>query len=182
MDIGPAPAPAQQDIGHQLHALLLLAPAVHAELAARVGVGVTDLLALDHTTSAANELGVVELAALLKIRSASATVLVDRMVARGHLERGPHSTDGRRTTLHPTDTAHSEVRAALAPLVEDLGAITGELTEAEAQVVMRVLRQVNAALGRFTGVSAAVPDGGQPHPDRNAHREHHDDDPKGPAK
>lgn len=180
MDNRPAPSPTQQDIGQQLHALLLLAPAVHAELAARVGVGVTDLLALDHTTSAANELGVVELAALLKIRSASATVLVDRLVARGHLERGPHSTDGRRTSLHPTDTAHSEVRAALAPLVEDLGDITGDLTSTEAQVVLRVLRQVNAALGRFTEASSAVPDSGQRHADGNAHREHDNDAPKGP--
>lgn len=136
-------------IGQQIHELLMLAPAVHAELAARVGVGVTDLLALDHTTSAPNELGVVELANLLKIRSASATVLVDRLVARGHLQRAPHSTDRRRTSLHPTATAHREVRAALEPLIRDISEITEELTEAEAQVVVRVLQRISTALSDF---------------------------------
>lgn len=180
MDSQQGPNGAQRDIGQQLHALLLLAPAVHAELAARVGVGVTDLLALDHTTSAASELGVVELADLLKIRSASATVLVDRLVARGHLERAPHSTDGRRTSLHPTTTAHHEVGAALEPLIRELGDITGTLTPTEADVVLRVLREVNAALARFTEVSAAAAGGGQSHPDGNAHRENRDDSAKSP--
>lgn len=172
---------AQQNIGQELHALLLLAPAVHAELAARVGVGVTDLLALDHTTSASSELGVVELADLLKIRSASATVLVDRLVARGHLERAPHSTDGRRTSLHPTATAHHEVGAALEPLVRELGDITGMLTPTEADVVLRVLRQINAALGRFAEASAAVPDQSQSHADGDAHGENCDDAAKRPS-
>lgn len=136
-------------IGQQVHELLMLAPAVHAELAARVGVGVTDLLALDHTTSAPSELGVVELGNLLKIRSASATVLVDRLVARGHLERAPHSTDRRRTSLHPTPTAHREVRAALEPLILDISEITDELTQAESEVVMRVLQRITTALSDF---------------------------------
>lgn len=174
-----ADAPGTQyDIGQQLHELLMLAPAVHAELAARVGVGVTDLLALDHATSAPSELGVVELARLLKIRSASATVLVDRLVARGHLERAPHSTDRRRTSLHPTATAHQEVRAALHPLVQDLNEIIGELTTAESEVVLRVLRRVNAALGSFTAAgdaSASSPDRGQHEADGDTdHQDHHD--------
>lgn len=164
-------------IGQQIHDLLMLSPAVHAELAARVGVGVTDLLALDHTTSAPSQLGVVELANLLKIRSASATVLVDRLVARGHLERAPHITDGRRTSLHPTATAHQEVRAALQPLVRDLGEITDDLSPAEREVVLRVLHQVNAALRAFTQASdpsAAVADSSEHQTDGDA--DHQDGD------
>lgn len=166
-------------IGQQVHELLMSAPAVHAELAARVGVGVTDLLALDYTTSAPSELGVVELGNLLKIRSASATVLVDRLVARGHLERAPHSTDGRRTSLHPTASAHRDVRAALEPLIQDIAAITDELSESETEVVMRVLGRISAALGDFVDSPSGARMSEQD-PDRDADRQDRDDDAVAP--
>lgn len=136
-------------IGQQVRQLLRLAPAVHTELAERVGVGITDLLALDHATSAPSELGVVQLAELLKIRSASATVLVDRLVASGHLERRPHSSDRRRISLHPTETAHLDVRTALAPLIEDLVEITNDLSPSQAAVVLQFLTQISSALELF---------------------------------
>lgn len=137
------------EIGQQLRRLLLTAPAVHAELAARVGVGVTDLLALDHLTSAADPIGVGELSRKLNIRSASATVLVDRLVASGHLERGRHPSDGRRTTLDPTTAAHEDVRSALGPLIDDITRITGELSPTQAAAVLRFLSQITEALTRF---------------------------------
>lgn len=155
----------------------MLAPTVHAELASRVGVGVTDLLALDHMTSAPSELGVVELANLLRIRSASATVLVDRLVARGHLERTSHSTDGRRTSLHPTATAHRDVRAALGPLIRDIALITDELSETETEVVIRVLRRITTALTDFvdppSGPGMSKDEADTEIPARDLSRRHH---------
>lgn len=139
----------RREIGQQLRCLLQTAPAVHAELATRTGVGVTDLLALDHITSAPEPLGVGELSRKLHIRSASATVLVDRLVASGHLERGPHPTDRRRTSVNPTGAAYDDVRAALAPLIDDISRITGELSPAQASVVLRFLIEVTAALASF---------------------------------
>ncbi len=136
-------------IGQEIRRLLRLAPAVHAELAERVGVGVTDLLALDDATSAPSALGVVELAELLKIRSASATVLVDRLVESGHLERRPHSGDRRRVGLHPTAAAHHDVRAALDPLICGITDITSGLNASQTAVVLQFLTQLIDVLENF---------------------------------
>ena len=143
------PAQTRREIGQQLRSLLQAAPAVHAALATRIGVGVTDLLALDHLTSAPDGLGVVELSRLLGIRSASATVLVDRLVAGGHLQRGPHPSDRRRTTVSPTTAAHHDVLAALEPLIDDINQITTQLSPSQATVVLRFLTQITTALTGF---------------------------------
>lgn len=152
--------PARQtrwEIGQRLRQLLQTAPAVHAELAHRIGVGVTDLLALDHLTSGPETRGVGELSRLLNIRSASATVLVDRLVASGHLERGRHPHDRRRTTLNPTTNAYDDVRAALGPLIGDITAITDDLSDVEAEVVLRFLTRIIEALDSF---AAGAPSSG----------------------
>lgn len=154
MEADSAPSEIRDRIGRQIRQLLRAAPAVHAELARRVGVGVTDLLALDHVTSAPAPLGVVELSELLKVRSASATVLVDRLVASGHVQRHPHDTDRRRIGLHATPAARLEVRAALCPLLDDISQIVGELDAREASVVLRFLTDLTTALEHFTQAPA----------------------------
>lgn len=144
-----APPQLRYLIGQAVRQLLKLAPAVHAELADRVGVGVTDLLALDHITSDPTPLGVVELGDRLGIRSASATVLVDRLVAAGHVHRVPHPSDRRRTGLYPTDTARQDVRAALDPLIADISKITNDLDASTAVAVLQFLTQIRDALEQF---------------------------------
>lgn len=138
-------------IGQAVRELLRLAPPVHAELAARVGVGTTDLLALDHATSGSAPLGVVELGKRLGIRSASATVLVHRLVAAGHLQRSADPRDRRRTSLEPTQSAHQDVRAALDPLIRDITDITNALDADTAVAVLQFLTQIGAALRSFAG-------------------------------
>lgn len=143
-------------IGQAVREMLRLAPTVHAELADLLRIGTRDLLALDHVTSSPEPLGVVELADRLGVRSASATVLVDRLVDTGHLERGPHASDRRRTSLHPTASAHRDVAQALDPLIRDVTAITGDLDEPTAEAVLTFLRRVTAALQDFSGNPSRV--------------------------
>lgn len=148
-----------RQIGQALRQLLRLAPEVHTTLAARVGVGVTDMLALDHlTTDPDPTIGVVDLAHRLGIRSASATVLVDRLVAAGHVQRAPHPTDRRRTSLNLTDHAREEAQAALAPLITDLSAITATLDRSTAAAILGYLNDVCAALEQFTRTGERAPD------------------------
>lgn len=141
-------------IGRQIRQLLRVAPAVHAQLARRTGVGVTNLLALDHITSAPAPLGVVALSELLKVRSASATVLVDRLVSSGHVERKPHPTDRRRISLQPTSSAHDDVRAALDPLISDISRIVDRLSASQATVILQFLADLTAALEHFADAPA----------------------------
>ncbi|MDQ2847197.1 MAG: MarR family transcriptional regulator [Actinomycetota bacterium] len=151
---GARESDVRHQIGQAVRELLRVAPAVHSTLAGRLTVGPTDLTALDVTTSSATPLGVVELSQRLGIRSASTTVLVDRLVASGHLQRQPHPSDRRRTSLSATQSAYHDIRAALGPLIRDLTAITDELDAEAAATVLAFLRTVIATLDGFVAGTA----------------------------
>lgn len=142
----PATAAA---IGMAVREVLRLAPDVHAALARRLGVGVTDLLALDHLSVPPLPEGVVALGRRLGVTSASATVLVDRLAAAGHVRRVPHPHDRRRAVLEMTPHAETEVRSALAPLITELAAVVERRSEEEAQTVLRFLEDLTGVLVRF---------------------------------
>lgn len=144
------PLPVRAEIGRAVRVLLRLAPDVHAALAARVGVGLNDLLALDHLSSQTEPVGVVELGRRLGMRSASATVLVDRLVAAGHVRRVPHPTDRRRTVLELTDLAEDDVWQALLPLIGGLDGLISGLDDGAARTVLDFLRGLCGVLGDFS--------------------------------
>lgn len=144
------PLPVRAEIGRAVRVLLRLAPDVHGALAARVGVGLNDLLALDHLSSQAEPVGVVELGRRLGMRSASATVLVDRLVAAGHVRRVPHPTDGRRTVLELTGEAEDDVWQALLPLIGGLDGLISGLDDAAARTVLDFLRGLCGVLADFS--------------------------------
>lgn len=121
-----------------LRELLALAHDVQQALARRLDLGTTDVQALQHLAGG-TPMGTVDLAHALKIRSASATVLVDRLEAAGHVRRGPHPSDRRRITLTVSEAARTEVRAALAPLVDAITRLTGSLEPDHAESVARFL-------------------------------------------
>lgn len=116
------------------------------ELARRLGLGVNDMTAMDHLLQE-GPLGPAELGHLLGMRSASATALVDRLEAAGHVERRPHPTDRRRLVVEPTRHAVEEVLGVIRPLVASLDAVAEELTPDERRAVARYLRRVSEVLG-----------------------------------
>jgi DNA-binding MarR family transcriptional regulator len=115
-------------------------------LARRLGVGLTDATALDHLLSSPDGLGPTELGQRLGIRSASATVLVDRLQAAGHAQRVPHPSDRRRQTVVATDHAYEEVRDALAPLLARIEEAASRLTPEQATATTAFLREASAAM------------------------------------
>ena len=119
---------------------------MQSAVARRMGVRITDVQAVDHVVSTDAPLGPVELGTRLGIRSASATVLVDRLVAAGHLRREADPDDGRRIVLRATEHAHDEVHAALSPLLTEIDAIVDRLSPAEADTVLTFLSDVTAAM------------------------------------
>ncbi|QGK71828.1 MarR family transcriptional regulator [Allosaccharopolyspora coralli] len=152
------PRPIDREIASALRGLMQLQPQVERALAGRLGVGTTDVAAVDQLVSAPAAPGVVELADRLGIRSASATVLVDRLVAAGHVERSRHPTDRRRVTLHTTESARTEVLTALSPLLTAIGEVTSELDEDTADTVLRFLAEVVDRTRAFTNASPAPPE------------------------
>lgn len=121
---------------------------VTRELGRRLGLGGNDMTALDHLFQN-GPLGPAELGQLLGMRSASATVLVDRLEAAGHVERRSHPTDRRRLIVEPTPHAVEEVLGLIRPLVANLDAVAEELTPDERQIVAQYLKRVSDVLGSY---------------------------------
>ena len=84
-------------------------------------MGETDLLAIRFLLKCQTEERSVspkDLSAHLGISSASTTVLIDRLVRSGHVERRPHPTDRRALVIAPTISSDDEVRATLGDMLE----------------------------------------------------------------
>lgn len=86
------------------------------------------------------------LAQRLGIRTPSASVLVDRLVAAGRAERRAHPDDRRSTLVHVTDRASEESWAVWEPVVRAMDAAARKLPAAERAVVSRYLRRVTSAM------------------------------------
>jgi DNA-binding MarR family transcriptional regulator len=116
------------------------------ELARRLGIGLTDLHAMNHIFSGAVPIGPVELGQRLGIRSASATALVDRLEHSGHVRRQPHPDDRRRVTLVPNEQSAGRTMAAMAPMLAGIEAAAARLTDTEREVVTRFLTEAAEAM------------------------------------
>lgn len=139
-------ADEREEIGTALRRLLQAGREMHTAMARRLDLRMIDLQAIDHVVTAEEPLGPVELARRLGIRSASASVLVDRLVEAGHLARVPDPDDGRRTRLVATDHAREEALRALVPLLAELSTLTDELDDRDASVVLDFLQRTTAAM------------------------------------
>ncbi|MGQ7296169.1 MarR family winged helix-turn-helix transcriptional regulator [Quadrisphaera sp. KR29] len=121
------------------------------ELLARVAraqqLGTTDVTAL-YLLEGHGPLGVAELAERLGIRTASATVLVDRLAAAGHVRREPHATDRRRTLVVLQEQARVANGAAWEPSLALLDAVSRSLPAGERTVVLAFLQRATAALSQ----------------------------------
>lgn len=145
----PAHAMAAREIGLAVRALVLTDREMETALARRLGVGLTDVRAMEELVAHPGALGPVELGKRLGITSASATALVDRLEAAGHLARQRHPDDRRRITLELTERARADFRAALGPLLASIGRITAGLDPADATVIAAFLRDVTTAVRDF---------------------------------
>lgn len=155
--LGGVPASAGFAIPQAVRELQQASGHAQRALAARMGLGPNDLNAIDLIVSAEEPLGPVELGDLLGMRSASATVLVDRLEQAGHLTRTPHASDRRRRVLQPTDHARTEVRTALTPLIEPLRELSETLTQEEAATVLDFLRRATEIFTDYVAEESSHP-------------------------
>ncbi len=111
-------------------------------VAAQLGLGLNDVAALEHLVRR-SDLGPADLASLLGMTTASATVLVDRLERAGHVQRRSHPQDRRRKLLVVTEHAQNEVFRALAPLLDIHRNIDQHYTHDEQNVIESYLRRVS---------------------------------------
>lgn len=116
---------------------------VNHTVARRAGLSPSELITLEHLSR--ERIGPAEVARRLEVSTAAATGIVDRLVARGHVERRPHPEDRRRTDLVLTDSGRSETVAHLMPMFVALDGLDRSFDEAERAIVERYLRGAVAA-------------------------------------
>lgn len=144
------------DVSRTLVALRDLVSAgarVNHVVARRAGISDTELVTLEHLSR--DQIGPAEVARRLEVSTAAATGIVDRLVARGHVERRPHAADRRRTELVLTASGRGEVVGHLLPMFIALDRLDREFSEEERAVVERYLR---GAVDAFEQVLEPRPD------------------------
>jgi DNA-binding MarR family transcriptional regulator len=112
-----------------------------AALAALLGLGETDVLAIQHL-AAAGRLTSARLAALLGITSGGCTALVHRLERAGCVRREPHPSDGRSALLALTPRVQAQVEELLAPLARRLDGLAAGLSAADRATVAHFLERV----------------------------------------
>lgn len=127
-----------------LRELLALGERVPASVAREAALSHSELRALELLVEAPR--GPVELSHHLGVTSAASSGIVDRLCARGHAERVPHPSDGRRTQVLITDSAREEVLGHLMPMFTRLQALDAEFSPDELEVVERYLRAATEAV------------------------------------
>ncbi|MEL4504758.1 MarR family transcriptional regulator [Luteococcus sp. H138] len=127
-----------------LNELVQVAAASMPAVARRAQLSESELHSLRHLMR--DDIGPAELARMLGVTSAAATGIVDRLEARGHVERRPHPSDRRRTQIDLTDSGRAEVVQLLAPMFRGLAQADADLSEEERAVVTRFLHRATEAM------------------------------------
>lgn len=129
----------------RVRALMNAARELTARMSRELGMNSTDMVALD-VLDIHGPMGAAELARRLGIRSASATVLVDRLEAAGHVERVRQDTDRRRVTVAARAAARDASLAVWLPAILAIDEVGRSLSRDEQRVVSTFLDRVTGAI------------------------------------
>lgn len=130
------------DLTHSLRTVLNSFNDLQRHVAHQLDLGLNDVAALEHLL-ARSDLGPADLASLLGMTTASATVLVDRLEKAGHVQRQSHSQDRRRKQLVVTEHAKNEVFRALRPLLMIHSEIDTHYDDQERAIIDSYLQRVS---------------------------------------
>ena len=127
-----------------LDELIRAASSLEPAVARRAGLSTSELQALRYLVDGSR--GPVELSHLLGVTSAASSGVVDRLAARGHVQRRPHPADGRRTQVEITGSGRQALDSLLEPMQARLAAVDASLGEDERAAVGRYLTRVTEVL------------------------------------
>lgn len=140
-----------------LRHVMSLQSGVRQHVAEATGLSETEVHALEHL--ARQPIGPAEIARLLDVSTAASTGIVDRLAAKGHVERRPHSSDRRRTEVVLTPSAWSEVVSHMGGMFQALARLDATLDPGEREIVVRYLRGAVAAVESISAPRATAGDG-----------------------
>lgn len=117
-----------------------------AAMARRMGLGLTDLHALEHLSR--EELTPKQLGERLFVSPGAITALLDRLENVGHLERVANPNDRRSSLLRTTRSGREAMVGQVLPLAAEVERIAAGLSEEELATVAGFVREVTAATTR----------------------------------
>ncbi|PVZ94934.1 MarR family transcriptional regulator [Amnibacterium flavum] len=106
-----------------------------------LAVNHTDLVAMQHLMES-GPLSPSELSSRLRISTAAATMVVDRLEAVGHVSRQPHPEDRRKIVVVPREDSVRLAAQELLPLVGGVAQAIADLPAEDAAVIERFLGEV----------------------------------------
>ena len=118
-----------------------------AAVAKRMGLGTSELAALEHL-QAAGPMTPGRLGGRLSMSPGAVTALVDRLERRGHVERMPNPGDRRSALLRETEAGLRDSLEHLWPYIEEMRGIEEGFTEEERAVISRYLKAATEATHR----------------------------------
>lgn len=114
-----------------------------------MNMGENDLAALRFLLKAQSDGRIVTPGALaehLGMKSASVTVMLDRLTKSGHLARMPHPTDRRSLAVVATSGSDDEVRQTLGAMHSRMLVVARRLDDSQASILNRFLNDMSDAL------------------------------------
>ncbi|WP_130177324.1 MarR family winged helix-turn-helix transcriptional regulator [Cryobacterium sp. SO1] len=138
---GVSGQPDSDAIGAALHQIVQLSRAFERQVGQALEVNTTDLAAMEHLIQE-GELTPGELSRRLDISTAATTLVIDRLVALGHAQRHPHTSDRRKVVVVPAQESVARAFQQLHPVIGGVAALTQELSDDERQIVGAYLTRV----------------------------------------
>lgn len=158
--MAPSYTPDERDLLRAVRHLVHADREMRGRLSSAMRVNPTDLRSIRHVIRVVEEAesgetpaetrGVTprRLADHLGISTAAVTVLVDRLVASGHLERTPHPRDRRSVLLVPTEKSRREMAENLAHMHERMKQIAAAVPESARPALVDFLRALTREMER----------------------------------
>ena len=119
-----------------------------AAMARRMGLGLSEMAALEHLQHSHGRLTPTELGRRPSLSSGAVTPLVDRLERTGHVERRPNPAARRSSVVLPVPEGLEEAGRHFVPVAADLLEKTAELTDEEREAVGKYLEAATEVLRR----------------------------------
>ncbi|MBO9558430.1 MAG: winged helix-turn-helix transcriptional regulator [Caulobacter sp.] len=133
-------------IGQRLKTISMLTRQIGRKIGESLGVNVTDMAALEQLLNN-GPMTPGQLAGHLKVTTAAATQIVDRLERAGHVARERRAHDRRKVCIVPVEASVDRAFEQLAPMLDGLDGVIAGLSAAERQVIERFLDQVAEVYG-----------------------------------
>ena len=136
--------PAPHDATILLREIRAVSAAFEANLAGKLTVNATDLLAMENLIED-GPLTPTDLAARLGVSTAAMTTSIDRLTALGHVTRTPNPADRRGVLVVPTPESTQRAMASILPMVSGIDRVLDDFDDSEKAVIVDYLERVIAA-------------------------------------